>query len=47
LGLPICRRIVQEHQGNLNIVSTVQQGTTVFITLPTQHGQDKASFIEA
>jgi signal transduction histidine kinase len=47
LGLPICRRIVQEHQGNLNIVSTVQQGTTVFITLPTQHGQNGASFIEA
>jgi signal transduction histidine kinase len=47
LGLPICRRIVQEHQGDLNIVSTVQQGTTVFITLPTQHGQNGASFIEA
>jgi signal transduction histidine kinase len=46
LGLPICRRIVQEHQGNLNIVSTVQQGTTVFITLPIQHGQNGASFIE-
>jgi signal transduction histidine kinase len=47
LGLPICRRIVQEHQGTLNIVSTVQQGTTVFITLPTQYGQNGASFIEA
>jgi signal transduction histidine kinase len=47
LGLPICRRIVQEHQGNLNIVSTVHQGTTVFITLPTPHGQNGASFIEA
>jgi signal transduction histidine kinase len=47
LGLPICRRIVQEHQGNLAIVSTVHQGTTVFITLPTQYGQNGASFIEA
>jgi signal transduction histidine kinase len=47
LGLPICRRIVQEHQGNFNIVSTVQQGTTVFITLPTQYGQNGASFFEA
>jgi signal transduction histidine kinase len=47
LGLPICRRIVQEHQGNFNIVSTVHQGTTVFITLPTQHGQNGASSIEA
>jgi signal transduction histidine kinase len=47
LGLPICRRIVQEHQGNFTIVSTVQQGTTVFITLPTQYGQNGGSFIEA
>jgi signal transduction histidine kinase len=47
LGLPICRRIVQEHQGHLNIVSTVHQGTTVFITLPTQHGGHGASFSEA
>jgi signal transduction histidine kinase len=47
LGLPICRRIVQEHQGDLNIVSTVHQGTTVFITLPTQHGQNGPTFIEA
>jgi signal transduction histidine kinase len=47
LGLPICRRIVQEHQGDLNIVSTVHQGTTVFITLPSQHGQSGATFIEA
>jgi signal transduction histidine kinase len=47
LGLPICRRIVQEHQGDLSIVSTVHQGTTVCITLPTQHGQNGASVIEA
>jgi signal transduction histidine kinase len=47
LGLPICRRIVQEHQGALDIVSTVHQGTTVFITLPIQHGQTGTSFIEA
>jgi signal transduction histidine kinase len=46
LGLPICRRIVQEHQGTLDIVSTVDEGTTVCITLPTQHGQNEASFIE-
>jgi signal transduction histidine kinase len=47
LGLPICRRIVQEHQGDLDIVSTVHQGTTVLITLPTQGGQSGASLIEA
>ena len=47
LGLPICRRIVQEHQGTLYIVSTLYEGTTVLVTLPTQHGQIGASFIEA
>jgi signal transduction histidine kinase len=47
LGLPICRRIVQEHQGTLYIVSTVYEGTTVLVTLPTQHGQNGASFIGA
>jgi signal transduction histidine kinase len=47
LGLPICRRIVQEHQGDLYIVSTVYEGTTVLITLPTQHGQNEGLFIEA
>ena len=47
LGLPICRRIVQEHQGTLYMVSTVYEGTTVLVTLPTQHGQIGASFIEA
>jgi two-component system, NtrC family, sensor kinase len=34
LGLPICRRIVQEHHGTFNIVSDVGQGTTVRIMLP-------------
>jgi signal transduction histidine kinase len=47
LGLPICRRIVQEHQGELTIASTVHQGTTVLITLPSQHGQNGTSVIEA
>jgi signal transduction histidine kinase len=47
LGLPICRRIVQEHQGALYIVSTVYEGTTVLVTLPTQPGKTGASFIEA
>jgi len=37
LGLPICRRIVQEHHGTFNIVSDVGQGTTVHIVLP-HHG---------
>jgi signal transduction histidine kinase len=47
LGLPICRRIVQEHQGTLYIASTVHEGTTVSITLPIQHEPNSAPFIEA
>jgi len=35
LGLPICRRIVQEHGGTLDIASEVAKGTTVAIVLPT------------
>jgi signal transduction histidine kinase len=34
LGLSICRRIVQEHNGSLNIRSEVGRGTTVSIALP-------------
>ena len=36
LGLPICRRIVQEHGGTLDLESYLGQGTTVRITLPLQ-----------
>lgn len=34
LGLPICRRIIQEHGGTLALSSAPGQGTTVRITLP-------------
>ena len=34
LGLAICRRIVQEHQGTIQIDSIPGKGTTVRITLP-------------
>ncbi len=36
LGLPICRRIMQEHGGRLEISSRVNEGTTVRIMLPAQ-----------
>jgi signal transduction histidine kinase len=34
LGLPICKRIVQEHQGTLEITSEVGKGTTISIAMP-------------
>ena len=37
LGLAICRRIVQQHQGTLEIESAVGQGTTVRLTLPVRN----------
>jgi PAS domain S-box-containing protein len=37
LGLAICRRIVQEHNGTLEIDSTAGAGTTVRVTLPVKN----------
>jgi PAS domain S-box-containing protein len=34
LGLPICRRIVEEHGGTIRLASAPHQGTTVSLTLP-------------
>lgn len=34
LGLPICRRVIQEHRGTLDISSTLGKGTTIRIVLP-------------
>lgn len=39
LGLPICRRIAQEHHGTFDIFSEVGKGTTVRVTLPTGNSQ--------
>jgi len=36
LGLAICRRIVQDHQGKIEIDSAVGKGTTVRIVLPVK-----------
>jgi PAS domain S-box-containing protein len=37
LGLPICRRVVQEHHGTFQIESAVGQGTTVRVVLPVKN----------
>jgi signal transduction histidine kinase len=38
LGLAICRRVIQEHLGTVQIVSEVGKGTTVRIVLPLKNG---------
>lgn len=35
LGLATCHRIVEQHNGEVNVVSHVQEGTTFMIRLPT------------
>lgn len=38
LGLPICRRIIEDHGGNLALESSPEQGATFTITLPLKPG---------
>lgn len=40
LGLAICRRVLQEHQGTLQIFSEVGRGTTVRLKLPLRTGRN-------
>ncbi len=37
LGLPIARRVVQEHEGRLTLESTPATGTLATVVLPTRH----------
>lgn len=43
LGLAICRRIVEQHQGKLEIESRVGEGTTVRVILPVRPDANVAS----
>ncbi|HQA68242.1 MAG TPA: ATP-binding protein, partial [Aggregatilineales bacterium] len=43
LGLYICRQIVDEHDGNIQIESTPGEGTTVVVTLPTAAEGDRST----
>jgi signal transduction histidine kinase len=45
LGLPICNRIVSDHQGVMNITSIADQGTTVSIKIPLIVMESKAESI--
>lgn len=42
LGLPICRRIAQEHGGSILISSREGEGTTVAVSLPNKKGENRS-----
>ena len=44
LGLPICKRIIEAHGGNISVDSTVGKGTTLTVTIPVEpklEGEEK------
>jgi len=43
LGLPICRRTIEEHGGAIAVESTPGTGTRVLIKLPATSGDDNTS----
>ncbi len=43
LGLSLCRKIVEEHGGQITVKSTVGQGTSVSITIPVRQRYSKRS----
>ncbi|NEP89429.1 MAG: hypothetical protein F6K18_22785 [Okeania sp. SIO2C2] len=41
IGLAICRKIIETHNGNITARSIPNQGTTFVITLPIEQSLDK------
>jgi signal transduction histidine kinase len=37
LGIPICKKIIEAHNGSLEISSKLNEGTTVEITIPIKN----------
>jgi len=40
LGLPFCRRVAEEHGGEISLKSEVRRGTTFMVTLPIRQGKE-------
>ncbi|MGD1075253.1 MAG: HAMP domain-containing sensor histidine kinase, partial [Thermodesulfovibrionales bacterium] len=43
LGLSICHRIVEEHNGSIDVESEIGVGTTIIIRFPAKAQDDKSS----
>lgn len=43
IGLAVCRRIAQRHEGDITVRSTVGQGTTFIVTLPVRQRRGDTS----
>jgi signal transduction histidine kinase len=41
IGLSICQKIVDRHGGDITVESTVGEGSTFVVTLPTEGGRDE------
>jgi signal transduction histidine kinase len=42
VGLAVCRKIVERHNGTLTATSSPGQGTTFIVTLPVKQANDEA-----
>jgi light-regulated signal transduction histidine kinase (bacteriophytochrome) len=41
LGLPICKRIIEAHGGNISVESRIGEGTTFTVMIPTRPKKEK------